>query len=222
MPIRHHCPPPTYIDWLKSLGCLVYLPLSENGDLQDKISEVSLQLTGQGSMVWDNNQMMYKITQPSSGTFNYVAYLNNGLNTSLFPNSNYTSLHNILMVTNASNKHCTTISPKSNNGETCMATSATWETTARTNAFPRTLSYCGYVCNHTQSNRSWYQNGVQAYTATEYANYLPSNWVMNGTGITIGCIRSYQNTSVQFYVGEIYLFNTALDLATIRTIQGYA
>ena len=34
---REHELEQSYIDWLKSLGCVVYLPLSE-GDLQDKIS----------------------------------------------------------------------------------------------------------------------------------------------------------------------------------------
>lgn len=219
--IREQIASQSYIDWLKSLGCLVYLPLSANGDLQDRISGLSLQLTGQGSMVWDNAQHMYKVTHASNGTFNYVALLDNGLAASQFQNDNYTVLQNIMMVTNSSSKYICSFSPKSKDSSTCEAASATWGTTCRTNAFPRTLAHCGYVCNHTLASRSWYQNGVQAYTSAEYVNYLPSNWVMDGTGITIGCNLSYQRYGVQYYISEIYLFNTALDLATIRKIQGY-
>lgn len=211
----------SYIDWLKSLGCLAYLPLSENGDLQDRISGLSLQLTGQGSMAWDSAQHMYKVTHASSGTFNYVALLDNGLAASQFQNNNYTVLQNIMMVTNSSSKYICSISPKSQDSRTCEATSATWGTTGRTNAFPRILGHCGYVCDHTQTSRLWYQDGILYSTGSEYANYLPSNWVMDGTGITIGCNVSYRRYGVQYYIGEIYLFNTPLDLATIRKIQGY-
>lgn len=211
----------SYIDWLKNLGCLVYLPLSANGDLQDRISGLSLQLTGWGSMVWDNNQQMYKVTHPSSGTFNYVALLDNGLASSQFQNDNYTVLQNIMRVTNSSSKYVNTISPLANHADTCAATSATWNGTGRTNVFPSTLANCGYICNHTQSNRSSIQNGALYMTVSESSPYLPSNWVMNGTGVTIGCNRITQNYSTQYYISEIYLFNTVLDLTTIRKIQGY-
>lgn len=219
--IREQIASQSYIDWLKSLGCLVYLPLSANGDLQDRISGLSLQITGNGSMVWDSSKQMYKVTHASNGTFNYVALLDNGLAASQFQNDNYTVLQNIMMVTNSSSKYICSISPKSQNSNTCISTSATWETSGRTNAFPRTLAHCGYVSNHTLAIRSWFQNGLQAYTAAEYVNYLPSHWVMNGTGVTIGCNIDSNRYNVQYYISEIYFFNTPLDLTTIRKIQGY-
>jgi len=218
---REHQKSESYIDWLKSLGCLVYLPLSDDGDLQDRISGLSLQLTGYGSMVWDNAQQMYKVTHPSSGTYNYVASLDNGLSVSLFQDGNYTVLQNIVMITNSSSKYICSFSPKSQNSVTCEATSATWGTTGRTNSFPRALAKCGYVGNHSQSNRSFYQNGTLFGTYAEYTNYLPSNWNMDGTGITIGCNASNRRYGVQYYISEIYLFNTPIDLQTIREIQGY-
>lgn len=211
----------SYIDWLKSLGCLVYLPLSTDVDLQDRVSGLSLQLTGQGSLVWDGSQQMYKVTHASNGTFNYVALLDNGLAASQFQNDNYTVLQNIMMVTNSSSKYICSFSPKSKDSSTCEAASATWGTTGRTNAFPRTLAHCGYVCNHTQTSRLWYQDGILYSTGSEYANYLPSNWVMDGTGITIGCNRVSNCYSTQYCISNIYMFNTALDLTSIRKIQGY-
>ena len=51
--------------------------------------------------------------------------------------------------------------------------------------------------------------------------YLPSNWSTQGTGITVGKNRTQYFYSSQYYMKEVYLFNKALDLTTIRKIQGY-
>lgn len=219
---RRHHNELDYIEWLKSLGCIIYLPLSEEGDLQDRISGLSLQLTEQGSMTWDGSQQMYKITQPNSG-FQYVAKLNNGLDNNSFPNDNFTTLHSVKRITNSSSKTLNTLSPQSVDGDTCAATAATYNGTGRSNAFPSTIANVAYVTNNDQRNRSLYQNGELYTTTTEYLPYLPSNWVMNGTGFTIGCCRVATSSyyGVQFYMKEVYLFNTVLDLQTIRKIQGY-
>lgn len=76
---REYIKSKSYIEWLKNLGCLVYLPLSADGDLEDRISGLSLQLTGQGSLVWDGiygNRRIYALlgTTDSQQTtvFDYV------------------------------------------------------------------------------------------------------------------------------------------------------
>lgn len=60
----------SYIDWLKSLGCVFYAPLS-NGDLSDNISNQILSLSN-GTVTWDANQNAYKFQGPSSIN-NYIA-----------------------------------------------------------------------------------------------------------------------------------------------------
>lgn len=109
---REHNIETSYIDWLKSIGCLIYLPLSYDGDLQDRISGLSLQLTGQGSMIWDNAQQRYKLTSPSSYN-QYVAKLDNGLTASSFPDDKYTTCYRIKKITNSSSKYLRGISPNS-------------------------------------------------------------------------------------------------------------
>jgi len=165
---------------------------------------------------------MYKITQPNSG-FQYVAKLNNGLDKDSFPDDNFTTLHSVKRITNSSSKYISTLSPQSVDSDTCAATSASYNNTGRTNAWPANLANVAYVTNNDQRNRSVYQNGGLYNTYVEYLPYIPGNWVMNGTGFTIGCCRgaASQYYGVQFYMKEIYLFNTALDLQTIRKIQGY-
>lgn len=221
MPIREHITEQSYIDWLKSLGCLVYMTLSADGDFKDRISGLSLQMTGNGSMSWNTTYQMYQVNQPSSTLFAYVASLDNGLDASWFPDDNFTVLQTIRKITSSSAKFMNTISPKSGNGDTCASTAATWSGTGRTNAFPAAVCDCGYVGNHSNTTRYYYQNGALITTAAEATAYLPSNWVMTGTGITIGCNRVSNCYSTQYCISNIYMFNTALDLATIRKIQGY-
>lgn len=58
----------SYIDWLKSLGCVLYLPLTQ-GDLQDKISGAYLIANQGASITWDNSKGAYhfSVTQQTIG-----------------------------------------------------------------------------------------------------------------------------------------------------------
>lgn len=218
---REHITEYGYIEWLKSLGCVMYLPLSENGDMQDRISGLSLQLTGNGSMVWDSTEQMYMITHPSSVVYSYVAILDNGLDATWFPDDNFTTIHSAKVITNSSSKYFNTIDPNGNTDNTVGALSAAYGSTGRTNAWPRTLANVAYVCDHTNLIRHFYQDGGTFASASEYAGNLPSNWSTQGTGITVGKNRTQYFYSSQYYMKEVYLFNKALDLTTIRKIQGY-
>lgn len=217
---REHNIETSYIEWLKSIGCLIYLPLSDNGDLQDRISGLSLQLTGQGSMIWDNVQQRYKLTSPSSYN-QYVAKLDNGLAASSFPDDKYTTCYRIKKITNSSSKYLRGISPNSFDEITAASIGPTYNGTARSNAWPTAETNVAYVCN-ANIDRTFIQDGGIYLTASTYLPYLPSNWVLNGSGIVVGySFSNSYHTGVQEYISEIYLFNTALDLTTIRKIQGY-
>lgn len=217
---REHQESESYIDWLKSLACLVYLPLSADGDLQDRISGLSLQLTGQGSMVWDNARQRYKLITPSSYN-QYVAKLDNGLTASLFPEDKYTTCYRIKKITNSSSKYLRGISPNSSVETTASSTGPAYNTTARSNAWPTDETNVAYVCN-ANINRTFFQDGNIYATYSPHIPYLPSNWILNGSGIVVGhSLSSSYYIGVQEYISEIYLFNAALDLTTIRKIQGY-
>lgn len=221
MPIREHITSQSYIDWLRSLGCLVYLPLSADGDLQDRISGMSLQLTGQGSMAWDSAQQMYKVTQPTS-IYQCVANLNNGLDAQSFPNVDYTTIHTIVRITNAYNKNIKTMSPNSNSADTVDALCATYNTTSRSSQFPSGDAKVAYALNHIEGKRRFYQQGLLYGEYSEYGPQIPINWVLNGTGLKIAqTYNTASNSGTQYYMKEVYLFNTPLDLTTIRKIQGY-
>ena len=218
---RGHFEEQDYIEWLRSMGCVFYAPLSENGDLQDRISGLPLQLTGQGSILWDGSQQMYKITQPSLYD-KYVAFLNNYITVQDFPDDNFTTLHSIKKISNSSSKSINSMSPSTLDQVTSQSLSAVYNSTGRTRVWPANLANVAYVSNNDQRNRTFYQNGELYGTYAEYLPGIPSNWVMSGSGIIFGfTARASVFLSTQYYMKEVYLFNTALDLQTIRKIQGY-
>lgn len=227
---REHYKEHSYIDWLKSLGCVFYCAFDGKTGTTDLINNVQLSLVGYGSCSYESQYDMYKISTPSSYE-QMVGIWNNGLNNASFPNDNYTCLYSVIKITNSSNKvmsciSCVTDSSQTDDYSIVQATAPMWNGTSRTNSFPSGLCKYGYTCNHTLNNRSSYQNGALYTTATEYIPYLPSNWQCTGYGIMLCGTPvhhpySHMFTSVQFYIGDVYLFNTALDLQTIRKIQGY-
>jgi hypothetical protein len=76
----------SYIDWLKSIGCVLYLPLTQDGDLQDRISGASLQYTGIGTQAyWDANEGMYVFVGPAYHVTSYT--LANGWSAATFPDN---------------------------------------------------------------------------------------------------------------------------------------
>ena len=210
-----------YIDWLKSIGCVLYLPFAFNGDLTDRISGQSLIVSGNGSIVWDNNEQMYKITQ-SSILWQYVARLENGLNNTWFTNNKYSTCHQIKMVTNSSTKFIASgPSPMTtSSSDTVNAIGAYYNASGRSSGFPRTLAKVAYVCNANEE-RSYYQGGALYGSYPSYNPYLPSNWVQTSNGVAIALTGEANRYGTQYYGKEYYIFNTALDLTTIRKIQGY-
>ena len=216
---REHTKSESYIDWLKSLGCLVYLPLSESGDLQDRISSLSLQLTGQGSMVWDGVESRYKMTTPAT-VWQKVATLDNGMTAASFPTNKVTYLSNIKKVTSSTSKYIHALQVNSTNSSTTDAINPLYNGSSRSSNFPASEAKVAGVIN-ANVDRSYYQQGTLFGTYSANTAILPSNWVLSGSGLVLGCANTYGTTSVQYYIAEIYLFNTALDLSTIRRIQGY-
>lgn len=55
---REHKSEQSYIDWLKSLGCVFYAPLTEN-EVNDVIGGGVFSLTAGENMTWDSNKQMW-------------------------------------------------------------------------------------------------------------------------------------------------------------------
>lgn len=209
-----------YINWLKSIGCVLYLPLSYDGDIMDRISGKSLQQTNYGSMTWSDTEQMYLFTMPSVLNAS-VATLGSSLSQLDFPSDDYSSLITMKMVTNSSQKYFATLSPKSLDQSTLYSTSASYNGSRLTDRFPHVVCKHAYVNDHVFAERRYYYDGNFSMRLAEHEPFLPSNWVMNGTGVLIACSINNQCYQTQYYASGIMLFNTVLDLQTIRKIQGY-
>lgn len=207
----------SYIEWLKSLGCVLYLPLTE-GDLQDKISGNYIQLTGDGSMVWDANKSMYKVTSPST-TNRYVGKLNGVLDRNLFDKDNYTVIGTVKRITTSIGKYAFTACISNSDAG---AVNINPNNTGNVGNWPDGLIKYAYSSSHTLRNRSIYMDGVLYSTIDEYIPYLPSRWSIDSDmSLKFFVNRGNNAGNVNWYIRDYYLFHEALDLSTIRKIQGY-
>lgn len=218
---REHSIEQSYIDWLKSIGCLVWLPL--HGDLQDKISGLYLQPTGSGSLQYDSGVDMYRLKSPSTygGTSNtsYVAFLENSLSSADFPTDCYTVCSKNKRISTSG--VCTSFGLISGNYSYAGEFSASYNMTQGLQSWPNTSFDFGAVVNHLNQTRQYYQNCTLYGSYAEASSILPSNWVATRNGMCLGYAYDYSRTNKECYISDFYLFNTALDLTTIRKIQGY-
>lgn len=82
---RQHTKLESYIDWLKSLGCVFYAPLDQDNGLKDLISGIDGTVVTGSSAVYDNNEGCYFVKKEGSG---YCAIEWHGLNMHLYSDSN--------------------------------------------------------------------------------------------------------------------------------------
>lgn len=206
--------------YLRDLGCVLYLPLSEDGDMQDKISGKILVLSGDGSMVFDSSVGMYKVTTPSVVN-QFVASLDNGFDSSWFPDDNFTVLQNIKRITNSSGKRIHSMWFNSSDDNEYGVLTAIFNGSTVTNRFPADVAKVGNVTDKDNAIRHCYQQGGLYSSYAEHIPYYPSNWAMVNPGNLLGKATVLSSMAVEYYISEVYIFNKALTLDEIRKIQGY-
>lgn len=207
---REHKSEQGYIDWLKSIGCLIYLPLSE-GDLQDKITGNYITLTGNGSLTWDSTQQMYLCTT-SSSTGRYVGSLPFPYNYSDFAENKLTKLW--------------TYKRKTTYGQFCNLSSLSNNPGALTNGGTAMLtlnlsawdSNVGKLLVIEGDPRMIYFNESFSGQYAVYTPNLPSNWADNANMIYIGITPNSNYTSKQVYMKDCLFFNRALSDSEIQKL----
>jgi len=219
---REHNIEQSYIDWLKSLGCLVWMPL--HGDLQDKISGVYATATGSGAFQYDAQEDMTLVTTPSSyGQVNnnacFAGFFDNGIgSSSKFPTDSYTLLCKCKRVSTSGIAN--SFGLHSSNNQLWGIFTGAYNGTQGMQSWPNTSFYYAYYVDSINSVREGILNGEASGTASIYAPQLPSNWSVVDTKLAIGYAGDYSRVNKSNLVSDFYLFNTVLDLQTIRKIQG--
>lgn len=212
-----------YIQWLKSLGCIVYLPLGYDGDLQDRISGLSLTLTGDGGMEWSSDYDMYLFTMPNNAN-KYIARLDNGMTGDTFQNDCYTTLTTFRRYDPVQYNSFGALGQAnmmSNSENARLALNPMWNKSGRQDVYPNRIVCLGHY--HGTDERIFYQDGSIYDTISPHTPYLPSSWVLSASGLHIGLPRNSEGAYLnnKFYMKELYIFNTKISLEVIRKIQGF-
>ena len=201
----------SYIDYLKSLGCVLYLPLGADGDLKDYISGNSLVPTGTGSIAWDNTIQMYVITTPNSYNVK-IATLD-----SLIPTSDWSAdiVSGSIQMQKVSNSGYSEIFCVGTFND-CLYPVAASQKTDNMSYWSNRLHDSGMI--YKSNKRIWYEDGAQARTDT-IGSRAPHNWTSKEFFIGSSSSNT-RNTSIA--VANVMLFNKELALADYRKINGYA
>lgn len=208
---REHYESQSYIDWLKSMGCVFYAPLLQ-GDTRDYISGKPLEQSN-GTFGWDSNIGAYKFTATSSYNVYIAAWNNLDLNIDI---NNYEGswMYEVRLANNrqavpvvfGGRNFAQSVTP----GQVGNNVWAKWATS---------LAISGGGAHRWQY---WYINGQRAVIPAGYdrgANPLvfPSVAKERIEVNNVGTDSAYTNT--QFYMRNVYFFNRGLSQDEIKLIQ---
>lgn len=200
----------SFIDYLKSLGCVLYLPLGEN-DYHDYIGGHDLVFTGSGSMSWDSNVGMTLLTAPGSYPTDIATLQSDTLKPESFPTDECTT--------------CITFKRKSTNkyGDFfCMGRyNQNLYPNPDVNGTASMASWGDGVHNsgltHSINGRTWFEDGA-LYRQDSTSSQRPSQWV--GYNWFINTVSGLR-TNAQSYYANIMIFNRVLTLDEYRKVSGY-
>lgn len=207
---REHISEQSLVDWLRSLGCLIYLPLSE-GDLQDKITGNYITLTGNGSLTWDSNQQMYLCTTPSS-TGRYVGSLPFPYNYSDFAENKFTKMWTYKRKTTYGRFSNLSSLPNSPDALT------TGGNTTSTLILSNWGDNVGKVLFIEGNPRKLYYNESFNNQSAVYTPNLPSNWANNANTIYVGITPDSNYINKQAYMQDLLFFNRSLSDPEIQQL----
>lgn len=207
---RNYSVSESFIDYLKSLGCVLYLPLGEN-DYHDYIGGHDLVFTGSGSMSWDSNVGMTYISFPNTVT-TVSTLQSDTLNAQSFPSDEVTAIVTFKRKTTTNGKYISPfcISSNSYNIYPCP----THNGSSNIGVWGDVTHDSGLTFN--SSGRTWFEDGgilktdsTGTQTPSYWSNY---NWY-------IASIGSARGTSC--YFSNIMIFNRVLTLEEYRKVNGY-
>lgn len=217
---RRHNNGRSYIEWLKSLSCVFYAPLKED-DFTEYISGEPLTVTGNGSMVWDSSRQMYHFTSP---TVMNSGVLEKAAGFSVADNS-LTLIGTVARQTSGDGNMCAGLLTCAGGVKFGALLNCKNSSNSPTSVMSRWVGgdntkKIATVLNH--NGRAFIQDGVQ-YFADGYVfgiNHIIDT-VHLAASIDSSISGSYARyNGANFFLSEVYIFNTALNLATIRKIQG--
>ena len=232
---EHNKAEQSYIGWLKSLGCVFYAPLDQEHGMTDLISGVTGTVPPANtncSITWDNTLQMYVIDNQCPY---YAGLWWDGLN--MFPNAvngstlmrnvAKTMLFTVRFITDPAYNYCNSVIGigGGDNGQTYNVSTGSSRQLAeylapymQVGLRAGTTAKIGLVRDGLKIwllyDGAWYsQNNNDTWNQVYYTRF--------GQRMCIANISNGNGSRTHIAGKDAYVFNTALDLATIRKIQGY-
>ena len=188
-------------------GCILYLPLTKEGDLKDRVTGNSLVIENTEGMSWDAAKGAYLIKSTTTAHFGYLNYPN--FLAQFIDGDNYT------LVCDAEGKIWNSTIPFLRpNGSATRAYSSwsfgnieNWTTGKVRISMTFDATYRTYYCNRTQISQT---------SMSGLAPYTPSRW---GTISSPELYAGYNTSAVgQYYMYRFMLFNRKLTLDEIMAL----
>ena len=212
---RQHYAEQSYIDWLKSLGCIMYTPLRE--DLQDLISGNYFIATGDGAYEFSNGYC--EVTAPSTSPASPLNITIPAL--SINTSKDYTVLCEAQLIQKSvANNSCRML--LFSNQAISSEGAPQWCANPFRSAIPTDFSLNKAARIYSRNNTTMYYllngaiNSSEAYTLNLPALSSPYN-----QGFTLGCAGHNNYRECKFRVRDLMFFTQALTLTQVRQIQGY-
>ena len=213
---REHIISESYIDWLKSLGCLVYIPFTE--DMQDKISGISCVPTGDGAYSFVDGYC--QIALPSAAVKTVLNITLPDLHNQV--NKSYSLLAEVQCVQKSvANNSCrpSLFSNQAINSEVapqCYG-NCCWSSIPLDMSLYKTARVYDYSAQKTTG----YYNGAYYNQATNQNIDITSMSSPLKDGFTFGCAGHNNFRNCIFKIRNFMMFDRALTLSEVRQIQGY-
>lgn len=220
---REHIESKSYIDWLKSMGCVFYAPLDQTNGLDDLISGVVGTASSDSSAVYDTGSDSYLVTKGNTISVSAPALKWYGLDMASYFTSQtygqYTYLIEIKGVSsldNASGNFCF----QNFRGRPFASNMANCGFSVPSSQFYK-LAWCGISdgVNYTHIYRDGNSVWSNKYSAGNWSSYSTTIF----TGLELQNPSNYSANryySAKAYYRNIMLFCKTLTQSDVRQIQG--
>lgn len=213
---REHTASQSYIDWLKSMGCVFYAPLTEN-ETRDLISGSQMQQGNNGTVTWDANEQAWFFQDLHANVYDVVASWQNLSLPFDITNIGFTLLYELNIYQNGydSGGYMGYMIPIVLGGRTVAinaqyATSQlhTWYKVAQ--VFPKYEGVSRYSYSYSNGNVVQSVNrGTTRYAGNSLTNTRVDSNYRNS--------QAYRNA--KYYMHNAMVFDAALTQAQIKQIQ---
>ena len=211
---REHITSQSYIDWLKSLGCVFYAPLTEF-ETRDLISGSQMQQGNNGTVTWDANEQAWFFQDLYANVYDVVASWQNLSLPFDISNIGFSLCYEINIYQNGYDSYFGAVIPLVSGGRTIAlnaryATSQShiWYKVAQ--VFPKYEGTSRYSYTYSDGNIvSSVNRGTTRYTGNSLTN----------TRVDSNYRNSNFYSGAKYYMRNAMIFNAALTQTQIREIQ---